>query len=130
MNEQSQETQNQQGQSQQGQSQQGQCKPECKNDNLESLSKILGFNPLRNSPTKDSLTEALSELQAERTQEMKAKAKVQLKKAMELAEKGDKLDREYQKERSKMQKELGGIMRGIHSVMAGKEPEPEKTEGN
>jgi hypothetical protein len=92
--------------------------------NVQKLSKMLGFNPDKKSNiTQDALTEAVKEINEERIKEVKVKAKDLLIKAMQLREQKVKLDRDYAGQSKKFDKELGKILKQIEGALSGKTAE-------
>lgn len=92
--------------------------------NAEKLQKLLGFDPdKRNNITQDALSEAVKEINEERIKEVKVRAKELLVKAMQLREQKVKLDREYNQQSAKFDKELGKILKQIEGALSGKSAE-------
>jgi vacuolar-type H+-ATPase subunit I/STV1 len=91
------------------------------NANAEKLQKMLGFDPdKKTNITQDALSEAVKEINEERIKEVKARAKELLIKAMQLREQKVKLDREYNQQSGKFDKELGKILKQIEGALSGK----------
>jgi len=105
------------------------------NAHIDKLSNMLGFDPAKKvSITKDAFADVVKEIQEERMTEVKLRAKEQLVKAMQLREQMHKVDRDYQNQKKKFEKDLGKILNQITGALSGKsqeeieEQEKEKTE--
>lgn len=91
--------------------------------NAQELTNVLQFDPTTEVVNSGVMADALKEITEERNQRIKAKAKEQLLKAMELQDKMKKLKKQYDTEMAKFDKELGKIMRNIKGAMEGKSVE-------
>lgn len=81
---------------------------------VDKLHAMLGYDPSKHgSADKDMLAEVLKEIQSERSTAIKAKAKEQLQKAIDLRGQMEKLKREFNTQYSKFEKELGKILSQI-----------------
>jgi Mn-containing catalase len=98
-------------------------KPHPLGTNVQSLREVLKFDPTVEALNNEIFAEALKEITEERNKKIKAKAKEQLLKAMELNEKMKKLKKQTDDEMKKFDKELGKIMRQIKATMEGKSAE-------
>ena len=87
--------------------------------NLERLMDMLKFNPTKEVPTKDALTAALKEVQEERTTKLKAKAKEQLTKAIDLSTK-----HKFHQINHEAEAELQQLERSIRTVRKPSEYKP------
>lgn len=95
---------------------------------LKSLNGKLGFNAAGAKPDEVVFADALEEVQEEMKKELQVKAVANIKKAMDLARKWSTLEKEFNKEKQKMTKELKGIMSGLKAMKEGKELKEEEEE--
>lgn len=94
-----------------------------KNDNSPSaqLEKLLGFNPTREpGMNRSALDEVVAELAKERGEKAKVKAREFLSKAIDLATKRTKLERETKKQFEAFDKELGKLMNQLRAALDGR----------
>lgn len=88
--------------------------------NAQELTNVLQFDPTTEVVNSGVMADALKEITEERNQKIKAKAKEQLIKAMDLQTKMKNLKKQFDTEMQKCDKELGKIMRNIKGAMEGK----------
>lgn len=95
----------------------------------EQLVGLLGFDPLKETITKDVLQEAMKELQEEKTKNAKVKSKELLSKAVELHDQMTRAKREFDGKQKKFEKELGKLVRRISAYANGQEPPQDNDDG-
>lgn len=103
------------------------------NSNLERLNEMLGFDASKKEGISNSVFKnALSKIENERKMEAELRAEDLLRKALELVDQATKIDREYQKSKQKVDKELGRILgqlnQGSNENGSRQEPAEEETE--
>jgi len=82
-----------------------------KPSNSEKLVQLVGFDPTRKPTLKDSiLKDVIGELDKERQDEARAKAREILRKAVELHQQVHKLKQEFEKQTRKFDEELGKLL--------------------
>ena len=92
---------------------------------MEKLTSLLGFDPTKQNPNESVLQSALADITKERDEKLKERVKEQLVKAIDIAQKWNKLKAEFRKEEQKNDKELGKIMNGLMAIQKGQvQPEP------
>jgi hypothetical protein len=101
--------------------------PNTPKTNLDKLATALGYNPTRETPGASVFQDALAEVNKERNDLLKGRMKAEIIKANELANKLVKLDREYQQQRAKCDKELGKLVNMIMAAQSG-QPMPTQEE--
>lgn len=80
----------------------------------QELKDMMGFDATKQENISNELfAEVLDELKEKRTQEAKEKARGLLKKAVELQNKLDQLERDFRGQTQKFEKELGKILNSI-----------------
>jgi len=95
---------------------------------IEELSNVLGHNPTKEPGiTKDAFAEILTELQAERKEKAKVKARETVVKAVELAKQMSKARREFEKIEAGFNKELTQLLGQLRSAVNG---QPAKEESS
>lgn len=95
----------------------------------QQLAEILGFDPTREAGlTKDGISDVAAELMKERSDKAKAVAKDFLSKAIDVAQKKAKLEREFKKSSEAFDKELRKLVNRLNAAVAGRPP-PEENEG-
>lgn len=93
---------------------------------MADLREMLGFDPTSEMSVSASvLGDAIKELQEERAAKVKAKAKEQLQKAIELQVKMKQAKKEFDGQTKKFEKELGKVMRSLEAMAKGEELPPE-----
>lgn len=94
---------------------------------MPDLKEMLGFDPtVELSVSGNVLGEAIKEIQEERALKVKAKAKEQLLKAIDLQTKMKVAKRNFEKEAKKFDKELGKVMKALEAMSKGEEVPPEE----
>jgi len=95
--------------------------------NVERLSKILGYDPARNTPDSSVLQLAMEELNKERAESLKGDAKKLLTEAIALRKQRDQLERTFNAEIKKIDKGLGNFLNRIEAMASGR-PAPDESE--
>lgn len=91
-------------------------KNEQKQSAQERLQGILGFDPVKNKGSESILTEALSEIKAQRAEENKKKASELIKKAISCVEKMEEAKKQFSSEMQKSEKELNKLISSIEAL--------------
>ena len=100
-------------------------------DNAGRLEDLIGFDASKPSNlTNDLFQEVLSDIKKERFDTAKKAAREQLVKAVELREKMVKIEREFNGQKAKFEKELGKLLSRLESSLGGREPAPEDPADN
>lgn len=97
-------------------------------DSMGKLTELLGFDPTKQNPNQSVLQSALEDITKERDAKLKERVKEQLVKAIEIAQKWNKLKAEFHREEKKNDKELGKIINGLNAIQKGQAPPPEESE--
>lgn len=83
----------------------------------ERLQDLVGFDPGSRTPgSADALQQAVAEIQEERGQQAKVKAKEAIEKAMDLVASFENARKAFKKEEEKFNKELGKLMSQIERL--------------
>lgn len=90
--------------------------------NIDRLSKLLGYDAAKQHGGKSVFDEALKEIQEEKDKATKVKAKEMLQKAIDIRMKMDEIDKQYNANRNKFNKELGKLMGKIEAFSRGESP--------
>lgn len=92
----------------------------------KTLNDLLGFDSTKHpTPTSALFTEVATELQKERHDKAKGQAKELLTKAIELQSQQVGLEKKFNAEKQKFEKEFGKLMKQIEALVAGRDPEQE-----
>lgn len=96
-------------------------------DNIERLTKMLGFDPAKNQTGNqgDVLKAAIEEITEERAEKLQADAKTLLIQAIELRQQIKQAEAQFNGQIKKFNKTLGKLLNRIEAMAAGKEPPTE-----
>lgn len=95
----------------------------------DKLQEMLGFDAAKKGTlTNDLFGEVVKEIQQERHDEAKKRAKEHLVKAINLREQMEKARKDFEGQAKKFDKELGKVLNQIQGILTGKCPDEEKEE--
>lgn len=88
---------------------------------VDRLTKVLGFDPAK-SGGGGVFQEAMEEVNKKRADAYKAKAVALIEQAMDLRQKMDDAERQFNAQKKKFEKELGKLVNRIEGLAGGKSP--------
>lgn len=96
-------------------------------NSAERLEKLIGFDAAKRlNVTKELFGELVDDIKKERLEKAKISAREQLVKAIELREQMVKVEKEFENNRRKFEKELGKLLNSLEASLNGQQPPTEE----